>query len=144
MCCKFIIFIVNFYLMGNPDRRSFLRLAMAGVIALFVILWNRLILEHLELKKQKTRILPYNRNKTVSFDGNYLVVNKDEKATVFSAHCTHLGCLINKKEGDRLVCPCHGSEYDLNGKVVKGPAWKSLEIIPSKITSDGTHIEIIG
>jgi cytochrome b6-f complex iron-sulfur subunit len=129
--------------MGKVGRRSFLRLAMAGVIALFVLIWDRLILDHLELKQQKTRILPFNNNKTVSFDGNYLVVNHDEKTTVFSAHCTHLGCLINKKEGNRLVCPCHGSEYNLDGKVVKGPAWKSLEIIPSKITSDGNNIEII-
>ena len=49
-----------------------------------------------------------------------------------------------RQRGDRLVCPCHGSEYDLDGNVVKGPAWKNLEIIPSKITSDGTHIEING
>ena len=144
MCFKFITFIVKFQQMGNVGRRSFLRLAVAGAIAFFVLLWNRLILDHLELKKQETRILPYNENKTVSFDGNYLVVNYEEKTTVFSAHCTHLGCLINKKEDDRLVCPCHGSEYDLNGKVVKGPAWKNLEIIPFKITSDGNHLEIIG
>ena len=130
--------------MEKGGRRSFLRLAMAGVIAIWVLLWNRLIVDHLELKKQKTRILPFNQNKTVSFDGNYLVVNQDGTTTVFSAHCTHLGCIITQKEGDRLVCPCHGSEYDLNGKVIKGPAWKSLEIIPSKITSDGHHIEIIG
>ncbi len=130
--------------MGNVGRRSFLRLAIVGVIALFVFLWDRLIFDHLELKKQKTRILPFNRNKTVSFDGNYLVVNNDEKTTVFSAHCTHLGCIINKTEGGRLVCPCHGSEYDLDGKVVKGPAWKNLDIVPSKIAEDGDHIEIIG
>jgi cytochrome b6-f complex iron-sulfur subunit len=128
----------------NVGRRSFLRLAMAGVIALLVLLWNRMILDHLELKKQKTQILPFNKNKTVSFEGNYMVVSHDEKTTVFSAHCTHLGCIINQKKEDCLVCPCHGSEYDLEGNAVKGPAWKSLGIIPSKITSDGNHIEIIG
>ncbi len=130
--------------MENTGRRSFLRLAMAAVIALFVLLWNRLIRDLLEIKKQKTSILPYNKNKTVSFNGDYLVVNHDGKTVVFSAHCTHLGCLINKKEGDYLVCPCHGSEYNLDGKVIKGPAWKNLEVIPAKITPDGNHIEIIG
>ncbi|HKK41596.1 MAG TPA: ubiquinol-cytochrome c reductase iron-sulfur subunit [Bacteroidales bacterium] len=130
--------------MEKAGRRSFLRLVMAGIIALFVLLWNRLIADHQELRKQKTQIIPFNKNKAVSFDGNYIVVNHDEQTTVFSAHCTHLGCLINKKEGDRLICPCHGSEYNLDGKVIKGPAWKGLVIIPFKITSDGNHIEIIG
>ena len=130
--------------MEKVGRRSFFRLAMIGIVALFVFIWNKLVLDHLEMKKQKTNILPFNKNKQVSFAGNYLIINHKEKTTVFSAHCTHLGCTINKTEMGRLVCPCHGSEYDLEGNVVKGPAWKSLEMIPSKITSDGTHIEING
>ncbi|HYW95702.1 MAG TPA: ubiquinol-cytochrome c reductase iron-sulfur subunit [Bacteroidales bacterium] len=130
--------------MRKTGRRSFLELAMTGIIALVIFIWNRLVYHHIEMEKQKVRILPYNENKTVSFLGNYLVVNQEEKTTVFSAHCTHLGCIIDQTEGDRLVCPCHGSEYDLNGDVVKGPAYKSLKIIPSKITPDGTHIEING
>lgn len=92
--------------------------------------------------KQKNNVLPFNRNKTVSFVENYIIINHEETTTVLSAHCTHLGCKINQTEKDRLVCPCHGSEYDLNGNVIKGPAYKSLELISSKITSDGTHIEI--
>ena len=43
-----------------------------------------------------------------------------------SATCTHLGCIV-KRERDRFDCPCHGSRYDLNGKVLRGPAPKDLE-----------------
>lgn len=130
--------------MKKVGRRSFLRLATVGIVVLFGFIWNKLTLSLIELKKQKMRIFPFNKNKEVSFTDNYIVVNSEDSTTVLSAHCTHLGCIINQTENGRLVCPCHGSEYDLNGNVVKGPAYRNLEIIPSKITSDGTQIEIEG
>ncbi len=130
--------------MEKVGRRTFFRLAMIGIVGFFVFVWNKLILDHLEMKREKARILPFNENKQVNFAGNYLIINYNDNTTVFSAHCTHLGCMINKTEKNRLICPCHGSEFGLDGKVVKGPAYKNLEIIPSKITPDGTHIEING
>lgn len=41
------------------------------------------------------------------------------------AECTHRRCLP-EPAGDRLVCPCHGSEYTLSGEVVEGPAERDL------------------
>ena len=35
--------------------------------------------------------------------------------------CTHLGCTVTVTE-DVLSCPCHGSRFDRQGKVLKGPA----------------------
>jgi nitrite reductase/ring-hydroxylating ferredoxin subunit len=41
----------------------------------------------------------------------------------FSATCTHQGCLVDKVQDGRIVCPCHGSQYSIaDGKVEKGPA----------------------
>lgn len=56
----------------------------------------------------------------------------DERAGVFvrrdahglsamSAACTHLGCTVRRRQGG-FVCPCHGSRYDEQGRVVGGPA----------------------
>lgn len=42
--------------------------------------------------------------------------------TAFSLQCTHMGCPVNAPVGTVLTCPCHGSQFDLAGKVVKGPA----------------------
>ena len=130
--------------MEKVGRRTFLQLGVAAIISFFLVLWNKLTLNHLQEIKQKTKIFPFNKNKSISFTGNYIVINKKENTTVLSAHCTHLGCIINQTEDGKLVCPCHGSEYDLSGKVIKGPAYKNLEIIPSEITPDGNHIEING
>ena len=130
--------------MEKEGRRNFIRLAWLAIIALVVLMWNKLTQNHLELEKQKKLIFPFNKNKAITFVGNYVIINREEKTKVLSSHCTHLGCTINQTENGRLICPCHGSEYDLNGNVVKGPAYKSLETLPSKIIADGTKIEIEG
>jgi cytochrome b6-f complex iron-sulfur subunit len=42
--------------------------------------------------------------------------------------CTHLGCLYNwDNQTVRYRCPCHGSEFQLNGTYISGPAPRSLD-----------------
>jgi len=128
--------------MEKRSRRIFLKVLIAGIASFFLFVWNKLTNYQIDLINQKERNLPFNKNKQVSFFENYIVVNQNETTTVLSSHCTHLGCKIMKVENGRLKCPCHGSEYDLEGKVKKGPAYKNLEILKAKISSDGRHIEI--
>ena len=40
--------------------------------------------------------------------------------------CSHSGCEVRKLR-TRFECPCHGSEYDLRGNVLKGPAPEPLD-----------------
>jgi len=44
--------------------------------------------------------------------------------------CTHLGCVVpfNIAE-NKFMCPCHGSQYDEQGKVIRGPAPLSLALV---------------
>ena len=130
--------------MKKKNRRIFLKLATAGIVSIFGIAWNKFTLNHIGQTEKRMNSFPLNKNKTISFTGDYVVININESTTVLSAKCTHLGCTINKAENGRLLCPCHGSEFDLDGKVIKGPAYKNLEIIPVRITKDGTQIEIAG
>ena len=55
----------------------------------------------------------------------------------YSAVCTHEGCDISdwNEEGQRLVCPCHDSEFDPsdNGRATEGPARRRLAALPLKI-----------
>lgn len=54
--------------------------------------------------------------------------------------CTHLGCvpLANAGEYGGWFCPCHGSHYDISGRIRKGPAPLNLEVPEYKIT--GTQL----
>ena len=47
-------------------------------------------------------------------------------AAALSTRCMHRGCEV-EPFADRLVCPCHGSEYTLEGAVIQGPAERALE-----------------
>lgn len=64
-------------------------------------------------------------------DATYLIVKEDKTLADFgvNAVCTHLGCVVpwNAAMG-KFACPCHGSRYDANGKVVRGPAPLSLAL----------------
>ncbi|MFF1697370.1 Rieske (2Fe-2S) protein [Streptomyces sp. NPDC058257] len=58
----------------------------------------------------------------------------------FSTICTHAKCPINKLEGHKLICPCHGSQFDAtNGKVLHDPAVNPLSELPVKV-ADGKII----
>jgi cytochrome b6-f complex iron-sulfur subunit len=45
----------------------------------------------------------------------------------FSRKCTHLGCAVGAFQGAVATCPCHGSQYDSTGAVLKGPAPSPLK-----------------
>ncbi|TMW99254.1 hypothetical protein EJD97_002848 [Solanum chilense] len=64
-------------------------------------------------------------------DPTYLVVENDGTLATYgiNAVCTHLGCVVpwNTAE-NKFICPCHGSQYNNQGKVVRGPAPLSLAL----------------
>ena len=64
-------------------------------------------------------------------DATYLIVddNKQIRDYGINAVCTHLGCVVPwNKAANKYMCPCHGSQYDETGKVVRGPAPLSLAL----------------
>jgi menaquinol-cytochrome c reductase iron-sulfur subunit len=64
----------------------------------------------------------------------WLVKRPDGSVEVFSASCPHLGCGYRWiAEHQRFECPCHGSIFDINGKVLAGPAPRRLDILPTKM-----------
>lgn len=76
----------------------------------------------MELKNNEAKIIDVKGQKVAAF--------KDENGKVFaiSAICTYEGCLVSWDQKEKVwVCPCCGSKYSIEGKVLKGPATKDLE-----------------
>jgi cytochrome b6-f complex iron-sulfur subunit len=70
-------------------------------------------------------------------DPIFLNTNADGTYTAVLMNCTHKGCGLSASQG-KLVCGCHGSEFDLAGQVLKGPAKTSLQTF--QVTADDQHI----
>lgn len=52
----------------------------------------------------------------------------------FSTVCTHQGCQVQVQDSNRIVCPCHGSEFAVaDGSVVHGPAESPLASYPVQV-----------
>ena len=85
----------------------------------------------------------YAKNKYRSIRPDYLVL---------IGLCTHLGCSPNYKPYEKelgpewpggFYCPCHGSSFDLAGRVFKNvPAPINLEVPPYRFLSE--HVMVIG
>lgn len=54
--------------------------------------------------------------------------------------CPHLGCVPLPNAGDfgGFLCPCHGSHYDVSGRIRLGPSPLNLEVPPYKFINDST------
>ena len=72
---------------------------------------------------------------------NALIKNADGSLTAISTLCTHVCCQCSFDSGQKaFVCPCHGSVFDLSGKVVRGPASADLPTITLQVDSSGNII----
>ncbi|MFQ5622296.1 MAG: ubiquinol-cytochrome c reductase iron-sulfur subunit [Paracoccaceae bacterium] len=69
-------------------------------------------------------------NRTLDIEGEWLVM---------VGVCTHLGCVPLGDAGDfgGWFCPCHGSHYDIAGRIRKGPAPRNLDVPVASFVSDG-------
>ncbi|EFL41965.1 MULTISPECIES: Rieske (2Fe-2S) protein [Streptomyces] len=71
-----------------------------------------------------------------------VVVSRSGDGTLkaYNTVCTHAGCPINKLDGTKLVCPCHGSEFDATtGKVLREPAVAPLKPLTVEV-KNGTLV----
>ncbi|MBW4630849.1 MAG: FAD-dependent oxidoreductase [Iphinoe sp. HA4291-MV1] len=70
------------------------------------------------------------QGKLVTVDSKQIAAYRDEQGTlhVVSAVCPHLGCIVNWNSAEKSWdCPCHGSRFSYDGKVIHGPSVKDLE-----------------
>ena len=55
----------------------------------------------------------------------FILLRRGDAWRALSAMCTHQNCQV-RPQRHVLVCPCHGSTFDFDGQVTRGPAPKAL------------------
>jgi len=72
----------------------------------------------------------------------WVIKHSSTSLTVFSPICTHLGCHFNwDPSSSHFVCPCHGSVFSEEGKVLGGPAPRPLDTLPYKIENGELYVK---
>ncbi len=75
------------------------------------------------------------QGRIIELDGRKHAVHRasDGRLSVLSAVCTHMGCHVHwNAHAGSWDCPCHGSRFDTQGRVLDGPAMSPLERDPDQ------------
>ncbi len=64
------------------------------------------------------------------------IVREGNQVAAISTTCTHLGCIVAPSQTG-FQCPCHGSQFDVDGNVTGGPAPKALAWFQVSLTPSG-------
>jgi menaquinol-cytochrome c reductase iron-sulfur subunit len=68
--------------------------------------------------------------------------HSETDVTVFSPICPHLGCRYAwQPQNRRFVCPCHGSVFAPDGRVLAGPAPRPLDTLPGRVEKGELLVE---
>jgi len=130
------------------NRRDFLKLIRTGVLTLSGLLGLGGLIRFLGYQSQQPAPTEFNLglasdyapgSQTLLAQVPALLIRSDTGFTAISLVCTHLGCTVEQNP-DGFTCPCHGSRYDQQGKVIRGPASKPLTAQRVEITPDGKLI----
>lgn len=88
-------------------------------------------LTYFSMPKQSADQLPRGHGGIVTLHGKKVGVYKDADGKLFpvSVRCPHLGCQLEwNPDESSWDCPCHGSRFDIHGKLLDNPAQEDLTI----------------
>lgn len=68
---------------------------------------------------------------------DYILTRTDHGVAALSVFCTHRRNRVQLENGV-ISCPVHGSEFDLDGKPLNGPATRALTWFAVQVAEDGT------
>ncbi len=135
--------------MSNVSRRDFLKLSTDILLTLGGLLGLGGLIKFLSYQFDPAAPTEFDIGLATDYaDGTRTVVANipaiiihDEKGfTAISLVCTHLGCTVDQSS-QGFACPCHGSQYDKNGLVTRGPAVQPLKHLRVEQSDDG-HLHV--
>jgi menaquinol-cytochrome c reductase iron-sulfur subunit len=72
----------------------------------------------------------------------WVIKHSSSEIKAFSPICPHLGCHYDwHPEQKEFICPCHGSVFSIDGKVLGGPSPRPLDTLPGKIEEGILYVQ---
>ena len=73
----------------------------------------------------------------------YLVRTGPDSVRALQSTCTHLGCRTSyDRKTRRILCPCHGGVFDVQGNVLAGPPPAPLAALTTKIEDGDVLVQV--
>ena len=82
---------------------------------------------------------------TVTLKGRTVLFVRDGDASLRAVDptCTHKACAVEYRSDAReFRCPCHGSRFSIEGKVLNGPAPSDLTSFPAELSGDRVVVDL--
>ena len=74
-------------------------------------------------------------------EGRFRLINNEDGVLALYWKCPHLGCTVPwDRTGSQFACPCHGSVFDRQGVLIKGPAPRPMDIMAVEMDQSGNLI----
>jgi len=135
--------------MPDLSRRDFLKLARDSLLTLSGLLGLGGLIRFLDFQTEPpaptdfdlglASDYPLGTHKVIP-DVPALLIHDASGFSALSLVCTHLGCTVEEK-AEGFSCPCHGSRFDPQGEVTRGPANKPIIKLRVETTEDG-HLHL--
>jgi ubiquinol-cytochrome c reductase cytochrome b subunit len=72
----------------------------------------------------------------------WIIKRSPSEISIYSPICPHLGCHYDwNPQSKTFICPCHGSVFSIDGKVLGGPAPRPLDTLPFKIENGILYVQ---
>ncbi len=129
----------------RPSRRDFLKLATTALLSLGGLLGGAAVYRFMGFQSGEAPQTEFDLGPASDFPPGSKWVASQIPAVIrhssdgfiaLSLVCTHLGCTVEEAPGG-FQCPCHGSRYDTQGSVTRGPAAKPLRALRVEVTTPG-------
>lgn len=125
----------------NRSRRKFigtLILFLVGLFPLGKFLTPRVRPKKVLLSVAKTELPVHGA--LVFKEARVAIIREKDDVYALNLVCTHLGCTINVTP-TAFVCPCHGSSFDRQGRVLKGPA--NRQLLRYRVEDRGDYFAVV-
>ena len=130
---------------GRPSRRDFIKMATSAVLGFSGVLAAAGLFRFLDFQTDPAPQTEFDLGLASNYRADSRVLAPQVPAVILhskdglkalSLVCPHLGCTVQEAQGG-FSCPCHGSHYDAQGAVTRGPAARPLRELRTEVNQAG-------